>query len=93
MKIWKLRHGVRFPSFYLELVVLHALSGSRKGDLANNVLKVLSFLAGDFAGTRFQDPANSANWISDDLDATEKRAIKHQAASSLAATNWSQIVW
>lgn len=93
LKLWKLRHGVRFPSFYLELAVLQALHYARRGDLANNVFTVLRFLAADFAATSFQDPANTANWISNDLTTEEKLVIKRQAAASLVATDWGQIVW
>lgn len=93
MKLWKLRHNVRFPSFYLELAVLEALHGARHGDLSSNVWKVLGFLAGSFEATTFMDPANTANCISDDLSATEKRIVKTQAAASLAAKTWGQVVW
>ena len=93
MKLWKLRHGVRFPSFYLEIAVLEALHGARHGDLASNVWKVLGFLAGSFETTTFMDPANTANCISEDLTAVERRAVKKQAAASLAAKTWEQVVW
>ncbi|MDP2316687.1 MAG: nucleotidyltransferase [Pseudomonadota bacterium] len=93
LKLWKLRHGIRFPSFYLELAVLRALYGARRGDLANNVFKVLDFLATDFVTATFQDPANTANRISDDLDAREKVAVARAAAAAVAATTWERVVW
>ncbi len=93
LKIWRQLHGLEFPSFYLELTVLRALSGQPKGQLAANVLKVLQCLATTFETARVVDPANSANIISDDLTAAEKKRIAVQASNSLKKPYWTQIIW
>lgn len=63
MKIWRSINQLDFSSFYLELVVLCALSNQPVGQLANNVLKVLTYLTNDFVTAQFVDPANSNNII------------------------------
>jgi hypothetical protein len=91
LKLWRNQQGLDFPSFYLELVAIQALSGKR-GGLSDNVWAVFHYLRDSFVNARFVDPANTNNIISDDLTATEKSAIKAAAMRALSATNWSQIV-
>ncbi|HYR22240.1 MAG TPA: nucleotidyltransferase [Chthoniobacterales bacterium] len=93
VKIWRALHGLDFPSFYLELTILDALSGRRSGQLANNVWAVFSYLSSNFPTAVVIDPANSNNRISDDLTRAEKNSIAVQAAQSLAAPIWEQILW
>lgn len=93
LKIWRNLHKLEFPSFYLELATLEALSGKTYNQPADNILTVLEYLQNRFINARFVDPANSANVISDDLTAEEKNIISRKASSSLSATNWNQILW
>jgi len=93
MKIWKNVHGLEFPSFYLELVVIEALRGWRTGQIATNVMHVLGYLANNFLNTRFVDPANSNNIISGDLTTGEKRVIVEKANESLEKQYWKDIIW
>lgn len=93
LKIWRELHGLDFPSFYLELTVIEALSGQPKNQLSANILKVMGYLATAFKTARVVDPANPANIISDDLTALEKQRIAMQASDSLAKPDWNQIIW
>jgi hypothetical protein len=93
LKIWKALHGLEFPSFYLELTALDALSGKRVGPVADNVWAALDYLATKFAGAAVIDPANSNNRISDDLTTAEKNAIATKAAACRKAQNWTPILW
>lgn len=93
IKVWRELHGLDFPSFYLELTVIRALSGQPKNQLSANILKVLGYLATAFRMARVVDPANPANVISDDLTAQEKERIETQASDSLAKPDWDQIIW
>jgi hypothetical protein len=91
LKLWRDQKGLDFPSFYLELTTINALSGAR-GTLSQNVLKVLEYLHDTFADARVVDPANTNNIISDDLSAAGKAAIATAACQALNASDWNQIV-
>lgn len=92
-KIWRQLNGLEFPSFYLEMAVIDCLSGRSLTDLSGNFWHVLGFFVNGFANSRYVDPANSNNTISDDLTYSEKLIIKQKAQSSRSMNNWSQIIW
>jgi hypothetical protein len=92
-KIWRILHGLEFPSFYLELAIINCLAGSSTASLSDNFWKVLGFLSSNFPARRYVDPANTNNVISDDLTQAEKQAIKTAALDARAQTNWQTIVW
>lgn len=90
-KIWRKNHGLDFPSFYLELAVLDAMQYQTPHK--ENFFSMLNYLANNFASTRFIDPANTANVISDTLTLAEKNAIADQASRSMQERSWGSIVW
>jgi len=92
-KIWSKLHKLDFPSFYLELSVLKALSGRRKDNHDLNFQHVLDYLSEDFLGKRIVDPANTNNIISNILSDTEKRIIAKEAKEGCDAPNWKGIIW
>ena len=71
VKLWRNQKGLEFPSFYLELTVINALSGQSSGTLSSNVWKVFEYLRDTFPNARVVDPANTNNIISDDLTSVE----------------------
>ena len=79
LKIWRRRHALRFPSFLMELAVIHALKPDRPID--ESFTSLLRFLATDFPTTRLLDPANSNNVVSDLLTPVEKLRIARTAAA------------
>ena len=83
LKIWRRRHALRFPSFLMELAVIHALKPNRP--IAQQFTSLLRFLATDFPTTRLLDPANSNNVVSDLLTPVEKLRIARTAEASLRA--------
>ena len=91
LKLWRNQKQLDFPSFYLELTVIAALSGSRSG-LSDNVWKTFAYLRDSFANARVVDPANTNNIISDDLSAADKLKLANAAAAALKASDWNQIV-
>lgn len=91
VKLWRNQKGLDFPSFYLELTVINALSG-QYGTLSNNVWKVFQYLRDHFSNSRVVDPANTNNVISDDLTIAERAKIKAAAEQALQAKDWNQIV-
>jgi hypothetical protein len=91
IKLWRNQHGLDFPSFYLEMTVINALSGEHFGTLSANITKVWQYLRDNFTSARIVDPANANNIISDDLSATERSKVK--AAAELALNSeWTQVV-
>lgn len=93
VKIWRMLHGFDFPSLYLELFAIDALSGRSRFTLAENVLHVLRTLGTALATARIVDPANTNNILSDDLTQTEKQRIAAQAAQSAREQYWGRIIW
>jgi hypothetical protein len=93
LKIWRERSGLDFPSFYLELTVLHALETERFGQLSDNVLAALRYLSSRFAQVAVRDPANSSNIVSKDISDAAKQAIAKAARNALYDENWEKIVW
>lgn len=92
IKLWRKQKGLEFPSFYLELTTIAALSGRRSGNLANNVWAVLEYLRDKFPNARVVDPANTNNVVSDDVSGTDKASVAATAARALMAKDWSEIV-
>jgi hypothetical protein len=93
IKIWRNLHQLEFPSFYLELTIIDALSGKNRNQLATNFLTVLEYLRDNFVNARVVDPANANNIISDDLTSAEKQTITNAASLSRNKQDWSEIIW
>jgi hypothetical protein len=93
LKLWRLRHGLAFPSFYLELAVINALQYARHGSTAANVLQALEHLRDNIQTARYVDPANSNNIVSLDCSQAEKASIAAKAKESLGKKTWQEIVW
>ena len=91
LKLWRNQKQLDFPSFYLELIAIAALSGAR-GTLSDNVWAVFEYLQDRFPNARVVDPANTNNIISDELSAADKAKISAAAAQARKATDWNQIV-
>ena len=91
LKLWRSQKGLEFPSFYLELTVINALSGSR-ASLSDNVWRVFQYLRDGFSNARVVDPANTNNVISNDLTVAERGNVKAAAERALTAADWNGIV-
>lgn len=92
MKIWRQCHGLDFPSFYLELMVIRALSGCQN-NLEANVQRALKYINEHLETACAIDPSNTNNIISDDLTQAEKRAISVQAGKSHDTPAWPATLW
>lgn len=91
LKLWRDQNSLDFPSFYLELTAINALSG-KQSNLSANVWSVFHYLRDSFPAARVVDPANTNNIISDDLTAADRLKIKAAAERAIAAQYWSHIV-
>jgi len=92
IKIWRNLHGLDFPSLYLELTVIKALSGYSQGRPAHHFRAVMNYLQNNFMNSRVIDPANTSNIISDDLSDSEREYIVKQAEDSLKQAYWENII-
>lgn len=93
IKIWRLHNNLEWPSLYLELFTIQALSGRPRTALADNVLHVLRSAGTSLALTRIEDPANTNNVLSDDLSGPEKQQIADLALRSAQEPSWGSIIW
>jgi hypothetical protein len=93
VKIWRDLHGLPFPSFFLELVVMEALKGKSTSNLAQNVLTALRYIDAFLPTIRILDPANTNNLISDDMTQAEKTSVAARARASAAMRYWKDIIW
>lgn len=94
MKWWRARRRLDVPSFLIELAVLDALYGKPKDALEDNLVTMLAYLSVRFESARLVDPVNSANVVSDDLTAAERRAVARAADADLAAAcgrDWHEV--
>ena len=92
LKIWRTQKRLDFPSFYLELTTINALTGRRAGDLAANVWHTFAYLRDTFPNASVPDPAVPSNAVSDDLTMSERLIIKKAATDALAQSTWNTIV-
>ncbi|MFO7674836.1 MAG: hypothetical protein R6X12_00755 [bacterium] len=92
LKVWRDLRGLRFPSFYLELVVLDALKRRPRNQPADNLLVTLEYLRDNFAGTSFRDPVNVENKVSTELTEHEQMAIAAAAGETLQVGDWERII-
>jgi hypothetical protein len=93
IKIWRLLRNLEWPSLYLELFTIQALTGHSRISLADNVLHVLRSIGTSLTSTRIEDPANTNNVLSDELTVLEKQRIAALAAQSARESNWGTIIW
>jgi hypothetical protein len=93
VKIWRNLHGLDFPSFYLELLVIDGLRATFIfGGIADRVAAALRYVAGNIERARVIDPANCNNVVSDDLTAAEKATVAAAAERALRR-NWTEVIW
>jgi len=93
LKIWKIRHGIHFKSFALELLVIRALEGYTGQGYDNTLLHVLDFIKDKVTTIRLVDPANSNNVVSGLISVNDKTNIQRQASNSRGKQYWKDIIW
>ena len=74
---------------------MRALQGREPQGTADELKRVLEFLAADLPRAEFVDPANGANIISSDLSPDDKQEIARQARASLGRvrnSQWERVV-
>jgi hypothetical protein len=79
LKIWTKCQQLKFPSNYLDLVVLKALKNNKKEKLFQSFKTVMLYLSTDFLEDEYIDLANSKIHVSDLLSKEEKLSISKKA--------------
>jgi len=92
IKIWRHIHQLAWPSLYLELFVINALTGRSTDSLAHNILHALDAIGETLGTTCIVDPANLDNILSHDLTPEEKKNIAEQAKKTAAEQHWEDII-
>ncbi len=92
IKIWAALHQLDFPSFYLELTVIAALRNQRQNQLFSNFVTTLTYIRDNLVDATIQDPSNSANYVSNSLNQTEKNTIVNAARLSLTRS-LTNVIW
>ncbi|HIJ90068.1 MAG: hypothetical protein OEV89_04810 [Desulfobulbaceae bacterium] len=93
IKIWRHIHQLDWPSLYVEIFVINALTGRNTDSLSHNVLHALDMIGERLETTSIIDPANLDNALSNDLTPEEKKTIADQAKKSAAEQHWEDIIW
>ncbi len=99
LKVWRKCQKLEFTSFYLELLTLEAFNhpfSFLSTDLETKFLEALEFIAKNIENKVVQDPANSANFLSDDLFQREKKLIADRAAQSankIRLGRINEVIW
>lgn len=79
VKLWKVRNGVVFKTFILELFVIDALQGTHdKSDLENGFKKVMEAFVNN-VHVELVDPANTANVVSRTISDLGRQNMKARA--------------
>ena len=93
LKIWRELNALKFPSVYLEMVILEALKNKNKNQPAKNFLSILEYLSSSFLDKKIDDPSNTNNCISDMIFKYQKEEIVRKAKASLEHGDWENIIW
>jgi hypothetical protein len=88
LKMWRQRAGLEVSSFVLELLAGRALQHAKRGNVAVELLTVLSFIHDHAASIQLSDPASDNNIIEID----ERKELHHAASGSLLATRWDEVI-
>lgn len=90
IKIWRNLFGIDWPSFYLELFVIEALSGAHSTNLTANVTTTLTAVQNSITTFRIMDPGNTNNVVSDTLTAGGRTALSLAARAALKSP-WTTV--
>ncbi len=91
MKVWRLRKGIDWKTFAMEITIARALSGLSKGNYETNLINVFKYVRDNIQTIKIVDPANTNNEIY--VSSSNRMLLKNAATDALAATYWSDIIW
>lgn len=92
VKIWAKLHGLKFPSFPLEVAVIAALEGRPFGDPKRGFIRVLEYFRDELPTVRLLDPTKPSNVLSDELTLTQKNSFSSIAGQHLDL-DWIDVLW
>lgn len=77
LKIWKVNHGKKLKSFFIELITIRAFDDASEIpiDIWGKLKMVMEFIRDKVETIRLVDPANCNNIVSDTLDTFQKKEL------------------
>lgn len=90
-KIWAKVNHVDFPSFYLALVAVEALRGKEHLQLDEQMNEFFAYLITTFLDKEIEDPSNSNDWISEELNRAGRKKVVEAAEKALTASSWQEV--
>lgn len=94
VKLWKVRNGIVFKHFVLELSVVKLLDGRKRSSLESQLEHVLTEFRDNIDNLTVEDPANpEGNDLSDALDAARSslRSVARQTLALVEASGWTAV--
>jgi len=94
IKLWKVRNGITFKTFVLELLVIKTLSDMKKADLALQLIHVWTEFRDHSDTLTVEDPANpEGNDLTPALDAARAtlRSVSSRTLETLESSGWEAV--
>lgn len=91
IKLWRVRQGLSWETFALEIAVVRALAGKPITDYSTSTIAVWQFIQSSLARARLVDPANTNNEIA--MSGADRASVIRAASASLAAKTWQEVIW
>ena len=79
-------------NFLLELMTIDGCKGKQSNDLEGQMIAAIMYIRDNIRTCNVLDPANSNNFLSDDLDANARIVIQQRVDEAVNAQYWSQVV-
>lgn len=93
-KLWKVRNGIEFKHFVLELSVIKLLEGRKKWDLESQLVHIWTEFSDNIDELTVEDPANpEGNDLSGALDAARDslRSVARRTLAVIESSGWEAV--
>ncbi|CRX38203.1 nucleotidyltransferase [Estrella lausannensis] len=92
LKLWRVKKQVPFKkSFLLEIMAINGCEGKGYNDYQDQFFTALRYIRDNILTCKIQDPANSNNFLTDDLTPEARIKIRDAAELAISARLWDHI--